>query len=303
MNPHTLSSYFQIVATLTPKGGGLRVYLDRPWYSSGDGELLGVSLYPQLVPDEMKPYATQWGMDPIRKSKVPKGGLNIGDFENVEQGQTGLSLAELSGRKVNVAGFKVEYNAERELWYSDIQIDPDIMKSYYPFIRLALARYQPNSISNAHLSRVILTDFVQVANDRTLKIKHKDKKRAIDLSVTGRATGDRSSNRMEVTLESLEPGENPEFGWVPEKSTKGQPNPYTLKLSPLDASAHLWKWKGKLDLPEGRTKKKYRLVVREYEKFDADANLDNIVLLALAIGAHHFVQDTERMVYADIVTL
>ena len=33
--------------TRTRSGGGLRVYLDRPWYSSGAGELLGVVLKDQ----------------------------------------------------------------------------------------------------------------------------------------------------------------------------------------------------------------------------------------------------------------
>lgn len=287
----------------TRKGGGLRVYLDRPWYSSGDGELLGVTLYPHLVPDKLKSYATQWGMDPIWKSKVPKGGLDIGDFENVQQGQTGLSLEELSDPKVNVAGFKVEYNAERQLWYSDIQIDSDIIISYYPFIRLALTRYQPNSIISAHLSRVVLTDFVQVANDRTLTIDFKENNKDFNISVVGRATGDRASNRVEVAIELLTQGAHPEFGWVPIKSIKNQPNPYTLKLSPVDLSTYLWKWEAALRLPKAKSANTYRLVVREYEQFKADANLDNVVTLTTVLGAQSFVKDAERMVYADIVEL
>ncbi|MDO9267437.1 MAG: hypothetical protein Q7U00_10180, partial [Sulfurimonas sp.] len=249
----------------TRKGGGLRVYLDRPWYSSGDGELLGVTLFPQLVPEELKSYVTQWGMDPIRESKVPKGGLNIGDFENVEHGMTNLNLDELSGPQVNVAGFKVEFNHDRQLWYSDIQIDSDIMISYYPFIRLALARYQPNSIANAHLSRVVLTDFVQIANDRTLNIELKPKGKEVQIRVTGRATGDRGSNRIEVTVESLAPGANPEFDWVKVVETKQQPNPYTLELSPVNVSTYLWKWEGNLKLPKENSTQSYRLVVCEYE--------------------------------------
>ena len=49
-------------------GGGLRVYLDRPWYSSGDGELLGVVLYGEGFPidrEAWKHLVTQWGLDPI----------------------------------------------------------------------------------------------------------------------------------------------------------------------------------------------------------------------------------------------
>jgi hypothetical protein len=54
-------------------GGGLRVYLDRPWFSSGDGELLGVTFYDYsnggLTDRELwKPYVTQWGSDPIWES-------------------------------------------------------------------------------------------------------------------------------------------------------------------------------------------------------------------------------------------
>ena len=53
-------------------GGGLRVYLRRPWFSSGEGELLGVALWSvengELTPDareRFKPFITQWGMDPV----------------------------------------------------------------------------------------------------------------------------------------------------------------------------------------------------------------------------------------------
>ena len=63
-------------------GGGLRVYLDRPWYSSGDGEQLAVVLYPNAkanLPEKAKPFVTQWGLDPLwedgpRKLK-PLGGI------------------------------------------------------------------------------------------------------------------------------------------------------------------------------------------------------------------------------------
>jgi hypothetical protein len=34
--------------------------------------------------------------------------------------------------------------------------------AYFPFVRLALARFQPDSIPDAHLSRVILAEFIQL---------------------------------------------------------------------------------------------------------------------------------------------
>jgi hypothetical protein len=44
-------------------GGGLRVYLDGPWYSSGIGELLGAALWTggQADREDWKGFITQWG--------------------------------------------------------------------------------------------------------------------------------------------------------------------------------------------------------------------------------------------------
>ena len=58
-------------------GNGLRVYLDRPWFSSGDGELLGVVVPGDdaafdTVEDALVPYVTQWGADPLWAGTSPR---------------------------------------------------------------------------------------------------------------------------------------------------------------------------------------------------------------------------------------
>ena len=65
-------------------GGGLRVYLHRPWFSSGDGELLGVALWSyqngslnDATRDKFKPFFTQWGMDPIWQTAGLSGAPRI----------------------------------------------------------------------------------------------------------------------------------------------------------------------------------------------------------------------------------
>ena len=64
------------------RGGGLRVYLDRPWNVSGYGEMLGVVLPPPTLaqnPDispagqPYKNYITQWANDPIWLSPFVSG--------------------------------------------------------------------------------------------------------------------------------------------------------------------------------------------------------------------------------------
>jgi hypothetical protein len=59
-------------------GGGLRVYLRRPWFSSGEGELLGVTLWSYAngsldaaTRDKFKPFFTQWGMGPHLANRQP----------------------------------------------------------------------------------------------------------------------------------------------------------------------------------------------------------------------------------------
>ena len=90
----------------------------------------------------------------------------ISDFTARISDQGGLTLDEISPQaKVSVAGHEVYFDTDRMLWYSDIEIDNG--DSYYPFVRLALARYQPHSLAGAHLSRIVVADFMQLAPDRT----------------------------------------------------------------------------------------------------------------------------------------
>ncbi len=290
-------------------GGGLRLYLDRPWFSSGDGELLGIVLYPHPIHEELKlkPYVTQWGMDPIRKSKIPKGILRTNDFVGFEKFQKTLTLEEkeTTSLKFDVVGYKPEYNNDRKLWFCDIQFDPEEVISYFPFVRLALAAYQPNSIPNAHLSRVIQTDFLQLANDRTLKVDLLDDS-GFKINVSGYApAGDENncSNRMEVTIEELPEGAHEEFGWVAVKGNRRQPNPYTLPTSSLDAAKYLWEWEAKLKLPVSRKKNRLRIVVKEFESYEADGLPIILPLTFYSYIGQHDTIEVERLVYMDIVEI
>ena len=63
--------------------------------------------------------------------------------------------------RVQVPGHAVSFDAGRGLWFCDIQVRGAPEESYSPFLRLALARYQPKSILGAELSPVVLADFVR----------------------------------------------------------------------------------------------------------------------------------------------
>ncbi|NEX91527.1 hypothetical protein [Caulobacter sp. 17J65-9] len=178
-------------------GGGLRVYLDRPWFSSGYGEMLGVVLATEGTPSaelngRLKSLVTQWGRDPVwpqapltqfaparsafplARYQAPIAFDGLPDLP-AEEGSAlppgpfrqGLSHRALAGSslKLDVAPHAVGWDDERKLWYADIVVNLP-STAYLPFIRLALGRYHPVSVDGAHLSDVVLAEFQQLTPDR-----------------------------------------------------------------------------------------------------------------------------------------
>jgi hypothetical protein len=218
------------------QGRGLRIYLNRPWNISGYGEMLAVVLPAASFdgnPDDdpkghpYKNYVTQWGNDPIwlspyvsdiapKRSNFPLARTapdNLGKWLPKDAPQTekdqppgGFRVTSLlpagapafQGTSVEIAPHDVFYDEGRRLWYCDIEID-QTGGAYYPFIRLALARYQPVSIEGAHLSNVVLADFMPLTADRWLNVNQTaadPKKRHI--RVYGNSTYSNSSGNAEA---------------------------------------------------------------------------------------------------------
>ena len=161
------------VQTSTRLGNGLRVYLERPWFNTGDGELLGVVLHEQrqgafnTLSESLHPHVTQWGLDPLHDSDTPKPQARPTDFP-ARVTHESLALLE-TGDSVSVVGHRVQWDASRQLWYADIELAPG--NSYMPFVRLSLVRYQPHSLPGAKISRTVLAEFAQVLPRRKAVLK------------------------------------------------------------------------------------------------------------------------------------
>jgi hypothetical protein len=266
--------------TSTRKGRALRVYLKRPWFSSGDNELLGVLLWPGKIPtdadtlEQAKQAVTMLGSDPIWGSHSTVQNLTITDFGNAGQSsRSGVPLDELGGKPVDVAAHDVGYDPDRGLWYCDISVDS--RDSYFPFIRLALARFQPISVPGAHLSKVILADFAQLAPDRTLTLVRLPG--SVRVTVTGHTyssgpwaaqLGSQAGSQVDVSLERYDASIGTNLGWVSE------PNATVVRGDPPGPPVI---FSGTLSLPTpkaGQTPQvpqRYRVVVKEYETLPADA--------------------------------
>lgn len=219
-------------------GNGLRVWLDRPWFSSGDGELLGVVIFNDGgrftdIPREYQTLVTQWGVDPFWDSALPKTQTRVTDFPARVTSES-LRLQEKPEQNapfVHVVGHRVHWDEARHLWYCDIELDPG--STYMPFVRLALVRYQPNAIDGAKISRVVLSDFAQVLPRRRATISVQNGRVSAALRGPNPAYGpmtasndgdyqglstpqnaqEKGRNRVELVLQTCDPAIGSDLGW------------------------------------------------------------------------------------------
>ncbi|MGC3937314.1 hypothetical protein ACOTTU_05870 [Roseobacter sp. EG26] len=152
-------------ADITRLGNGLRIWLDRPWFSSGDGELLGVVLHAENgrftdIPDKMQTHVTQWGLDPIWETAVSKSRARSTDFSARVHSEHARLQEFPDDASVMIVGHRVHWDSERRLWYCDVELNPGA--SYMPFVRLAVVRYQPNALPGQKISKVVTAEFAQV---------------------------------------------------------------------------------------------------------------------------------------------
>ena len=236
--------------------------------SVGDGERLGVVIWSGsgAPADTEAAFVSDWAMDPVFRSRPTAAGPTASAFSLADATRTsGLSLAELPGvTSLHVAGHPVAYDTDRRLWYSDLEIDAGT--SYFPFVRLALARYQPNSVPDAHLSRVVRADFVQLAPDRSVVItRPRSTSRNIVVTVAGigygKAATTAGSSVMEVVVERKRANTDlataQELGW---EEVPGPAAVLTASAGPGDSTV----WSGPVTLPAGSAGS-LRVIVREVE--------------------------------------
>jgi hypothetical protein len=251
-------------------GNGLRLYYAPPWHSSGEDEKLGVvfSNAPGIA-EHMRPYVTAWAGDPV----VADGSLAVPVPQPFHvQGSPVVSgpvvIAELpgvapAGKQVRVVQLTPQWDAGRGLYYSDIEFAAG--SAYFPFIRLALCRYQPHSMSGVEMSPVRLADFAQLAPDRWVSLAYPSATE-VDVTVVGHSyLGTYSSSmrggNMVVTAERRDPGvDSPELGWSAVSTTQLAAGVAWVN----DGNKTMWT--GRVSLPAPHSSE-FRLVIQESERF------------------------------------
>jgi hypothetical protein len=216
----------------------------------------------------LRPYTSQWGMDPLWQS-VAAEPLTLARFVGDARRESGqnLVLAELDqpGVRVHAAGYEPGYDPTRQLWYANIEMEPG--ESYFPFVRLALARFHPISVPGAELSPVVLADFMQVVPHRTVTYDLNGvgaDQLPIRVEGPSARTGDLTT-LMYAHLEGRDPkvpDVTDELGWTPLTAPTLIPG---VPGQPLDQMV----WELTLTLPNPLPQP-VRVVVREYERYAAD---------------------------------
>jgi hypothetical protein len=295
-------------------GGGLRVYLERPWYSSGEGELLGVSLYnldngAQIDRDKWKSYVTQWGSDPVWESQrlfldVP----STWDFPDRIAIDEGVSLESPGPGRVTVVGYPVEFDEQRQLWYADLTINTDTL-TYAPFIRLALVRYQPHAIPDAKISRPVLADFAQLTPTRAAVVTADPyHPRRLRVTVSGIApskpvpviTGPQPTSPITaptivtITVQQRRTDLTSDLGWEDVAAGVAVVTDQTAS-----AKSDLIRWSGIIDFAAAAEPGRFRLVIREYEYISANW----VVTEPARAGASPPRMNPGRLIYAETVEL
>ncbi|MCG8925514.1 hypothetical protein [Lentzea sp. CC55] len=249
------------------RGGGLRVYLERPWFSSGAGEKLAVLMWPDVVndaPEHMRGVVTAWGADGAMHSTVMPDDVTTSSFPQAAVYGSGshMTVPEFPATELKFAAYDVAYDSVRGLWFCDIRVTKagdERLQNYFPFVRLALARYQPSSVPGCALSSVATADFTQLAPDRTVVVTGTGDTRTVQVTGPGPLHTDSGRlNEVRVTVErQLDGVTDPVLRWQPAAGSVAG----TIS-NPTSANG-IQTWTGTVLLPTGAGA--LRLVVEEFE--------------------------------------
>lgn len=309
----------QPFALARTRRSGVRLYLERPWFTTGNGELLAVLLQHdsnELSADEV----SQWAADPVFTQQGPtdRGTLPLVDILHLVGDDTSLqpgrpvgppsleTLMDVPGQPTaTVLAYQPEYSQARGMWFVDIAADPGT--AFWPFLRLSVARYQPSSLTGLALSPAVKCDFVQLLPQRAAQLSRPDSRHA-RLVVTGPvglpegADGQTFTDQVQATrtlrarLERRAPAVETDLGWQTVTAT-------TLPVAGVDGA--MVAWEGVLELPIPLPPKRpgsdqnWRVVVEEWERLPADSQVGRDTPSTGGADA----RTGSRVIYADQLPL
>jgi hypothetical protein len=276
------------------RAGAFRIYLRRPWFVSGNDERLAVIL--SAKPSDaisMPDLVTQWGADPIRSGASPGLAPEPAAFVNAIKGPDGAPLVvtapleELTttdeagagndlARSVRAVLFQPAYDDARQLWYCNVEVNAGT--TYFPFIRFALARYQPHSLDGLSLSRVATVEAQQVVPGRFVSVSRSHSRRNVTVSIRGPtyvgSRVERQGSLMEIVIEQRRLFSHGVSAWTPVSVPTSGGKRVRVLADPVSGNDGNAQWSAKLDVPSGIFVR-HRVVVRELEFYAVDPEMND----------------------------
>jgi hypothetical protein len=301
-------------------GGGLRIWLKRPWYSSGEDEMLAVVLPPKnpvaavtsmmVARQGYTDLYTHWAMDPIVTSVPPENfSPKAEDFRINTLPDENLQYPGTENR-ADIVAFPVHFDEDRQQWYCDLAIDPKQM--YFPFVRLALARYQPCSVKKTTedvcLSPVVFSTFIQLVPERqaTLRFTKDDQNSRFTLTIEGAIYNERmmakfgNLNIIRISFIDSQIAQ-PIFGLiddgnnVKELAEEGMEFPITQ----ASVSNNRFSITKEIRLPRKYKTAPFQVIIEEYERGPARIpDLDKAYNERVEQS-----EETDRLIYADVIKI
>jgi hypothetical protein len=297
-------------------GGGLRVYLKRPWFSSGPDEMLAVVLPPTnpittgvgSIIDASREYNsnfTYWGLDPLHNSLQPDQICpQVDDFRLNPMIDDNLVYPGKNGLKAKVAAYPVHFDKSRQQWFCDMAINPKNM--YFPFIKLALARYQPHSVRKGStdycLSHVVLAEMIQLMPDRVATIQFKkDDNNSFSVTIEGLIYQEQQPafgifNYFKISM--LDSGsDQPEngvidYGFVKQKL---EDEKVEIEITQREISGNRFKIVRDFKLPSKYKTAAFSVIIEEYERGPKSMEVPGEYKDRIEQS-----DETDKIVYADV---
>lgn len=199
--------------------------------------------------------------------------------------------------------YPVEFDNDRKLWYCDLAIDHHPM--YYPFIKLALARYQEHSVrkngTDVCLSEIVLEDFIQLVPERisTIDFRKDDLNTKFTITVEGTMSlvGRQYSPSNYITISFLSSELAQPQNMVIDDSTNDkdlEKEKVTIQITEKEIKNDRFTVSKEFKLPRKYKREPFIVVLEEYELGMKSAAQGNMQL-----AAQPSEENQPRLVYAD----
>lgn len=190
-------------------GGKLRVMLERPWFVTGAEEELAVLAWPQGAGQPttaQQRHLSLAGRDPIwtNGSSTPATFPSVLSPAQFAQGTPSMTtrLTELGGNvtaMISRLSWPTSFDSDADCWFADVDLGPLVAATYFPFVRLALCRFQAGTAEcSQRLSSPILTEPLQLFPHRDLTVKRTATNVAVVVSDPDNLQPERTSIRAEL---------------------------------------------------------------------------------------------------------